>query len=310
MKLSTYICAFLLALLHGASVIAADKASCKTIAFTTEYEGELQLLHSASGEIRKLNVGRVSAGNLAYSSTRDLLAFDEAEGLGRSGSLYLLDLKTLKVERIYSGKPSLYRPQFDPEGSCLYAFSYFDGIYKYCLASRAWEKISISGIDSLNFNPGVPSFSKSGRRVAMPLTGFIGKVPVSRGAPTGFYIARVENGRFTVVDTVATDFLDCGSPQWIGDEKIVFAGRKEEGLQYIWKLDLTFGTLDQITRRPIGTRDFLSLSRDEKAIVFTGADSDKQIEWKLWQVSTDGTGLKQLTGGDPDIGHLSPVWIE
>jgi hypothetical protein len=286
--------------LLAACAMAADKASCRMIAFTTEFEGELQLLNCSSGEIRRLNVGWVAAGDLAYSGAGDLLAFDEGEGPGRSGSLYLLHLKTLKVERIYKevrAKHSLYRPQFDPEGSYLYAVNYFAGIYRYCLASRAWKKIRISGIDALK--PQGLSFSKSGRKVA-----------ISAGDFKGFYIAGVANGAFDVQGRVATDFLSCISPQWIGDEEIVFAGRKEAGLQHIWKLDFSSGRLDQITGLHIGTRDFLSLSRDEKTIVFTGTSLDEKLELGIWKISIDGTGLKQLTHRGPLSGSLSPVWIE
>jgi len=98
--------------------MAADKSPCKTIAFTAGFEGELKLLDCASGRIRRLDVGQVAAAHLAYSRTRNLLAFDEKEGHGASGSLYLLDLKTLKVEHIYSGEPSLYGPQFDHVKRC------------------------------------------------------------------------------------------------------------------------------------------------------------------------------------------------
>lgn len=308
MRLITYICVFLSSFLHAVTLMAADKSPCKTIAFTAGFEGELKLLDCASGRIRRLDVGQVAASSLAYSRTRNLLAFDEAEGHDGSGSIYLLDLKTMDVEHIYNGEPSLHGPRFDHEGSCLYAGSFFDGIYRYCLASRAWEKIRISGLDSLSPNPMGLSFSKSGRKVAISLGYAVGKAPIVPGAPKGFYIASVENGEFTVQDRVAIDFWDCTSPQWVGDEEIVFAGRKEEGVQYIWKLDLASGTLEQITEGPVGSLGFLSLSRDEKIIVFTGAG--EKLEWKLWQVSIDGTGLKQLTGGDPHSGHLSPVWIE
>jgi hypothetical protein len=248
--------------------------------------------------MRELNVGLSDIGNLAYAGTKDLLAFEGAKGHEQPHSLYLLHLKGNKVELIYkeaSGKPSLYRPQFDPKGDHLYALNYSDGIYRYSLANRTWEKVRVSGIESLN-TQGL-SFSKSGRKVA-----------ISPGDFKGFYIARVENGEFSVEEHVLTDFSSCISPQWIGDEGVVFAGRKEAGLQYLWKVELPSGKLVQITGPPIEVRDFLTLSKDEKTIVFTA--TGKQLEWRLWEVSIDGTGLKQLTRGGSLSGHLSPVWIE
>lgn len=299
MELIKIVCTLMLGVgMLAANALAGENEFPRKVAFSAEHEGGLHLLDYMSGKIRQLNVGLLNIGDLDYASSKNLLAFETAEGHEGPRSLYLFHLKNNKLEHIYKeipGKSSLYRPKFDPKGDYLYALNYSDGIHRYSLSGRTWEKLRISGIESLN--PQGLSFSKTGRKAA-----------ISPGNFKGFHIARVENGEFSVEEHVLRDFSSCTSPQWIEDEAIVFAGRKEAGLQFLWKLGISSGRLTQITGAPLGARDFLTLSKDEKTIVFTA--TGKQLEWRLWEVSVDGTGLRQLTQGGPLSSHLSPVWIE
>jgi sugar lactone lactonase YvrE len=108
---------------------------------------------------------------------------------------------------------------------------------------------------------------------------------------------------------VLSDFLNCMSPVWIGDETLLFAGLRGEGLEevpeYIWRFDLRTGKLRHLTDRSLGTNNYLTLSADEKTIVFTA--TTRSTEWRLWEISVDGTGLRQLTRGKTSPAHLSPV---
>ena len=285
--------------------LAAENASLPKIAFAAE-EGGLYQLDPSSGKISKIDVGKLDVGRLAYSPRIQVLAFEGSSEHEQPPSLYLLHLKGLKKECIHKVDPNSYQsfwgsPTFDPTGEFLYAMNQLDGIYRYSLSEKNWERVHVSGALKA-LNPSEVAFSKSGRQAAITQTA------VGDGDFNGLLLAKVEKNGFVIQKRILDSFIHpCGSPQWIGDEAIVFAGRTEPGLEYIWKLDLKSGELKRITDSSVGTQNDLTLSKDEKTLVFK-ATSAKILEWSLWQVSIDGTGLKQLTGGQ--FGSRSPVWIE
>lgn len=290
--------ALLCLLLCGCTQAADRGLPAVGIAFFAEHEGGLHMLDHATGEIRQIDVGLLNIGDLSYSKQRHLLAFEGARGHEQPHSLYLLDLKRNKKERIFQGldhKEQLYRPSFDPSGQFLYAVNYFKGVYRYSLEKKDWTSVPVIGTSTLN--PQGLSFSKSGD-----------KVTISPGKFQGFLIGNVVNGTIVIKEHVLTGFNSCISPRWAGENTIIFAGRKVPGLQFLWKIDLTSKKVTQISQPPIGSRDFLALSNDEKTIVFTA--TPEELEWRLWQISADGSGLKQLTKGGDLSSHLSPVWIE
>ncbi len=267
------------------------------IAFFAEHEGGLHILDYATGQIKQIDVGMLNVGDLAYSRKMNLLAFEGSIEHEEPRSLYLQNLTTNKKERIFKSTEEyeLYRPGFDPQGEYLYAVNYDKGVYRYSLSKKKWDPVSVVGVTSLN--PQGLSFSKSGDRVA-----------ISPGHFNGFLIGNVKDGTIVIKEHVLTDFNSCISPRWAGENTLIFAGRKVPGLQFIWKLDLISKKVTQLSQPPIGSRDFITLSNDEKTVVFTG--TSEKLEWRLWQIYTDGSGLKQLTKGGDLSSHLSPVWIE
>jgi hypothetical protein len=271
--------------------------SPRQIAFFGEHEGGLHLLNYATGQIQELKVGTRNVGDLDYSHERGLLAFEGSTAHGQGKSLYLLNLNNGKKEIVFTarrGKEPLYRPRFDPRGEYLYALNYFEGVRRYSFLKKTWEPVRVADI---SISPQGLAFSRTGQRVA-----------ISPGDFRGFLIAKVTTDKFLPEEHVLADFDSCISPQWIDEKTLIFAGRKEPGMQYLWKFDLGSKHLTQLTIPPIGARNFLSLSRDGKTIVFTG--TGEKFEWRLWEVSVDGTGLRQLTTGGNLSSHLGPVWIE
>ena len=285
----------------SAIAFASESPTESSVAFFAEHEGGLYLFNTIKRNLRKLDVGLSNIGNLSYSANLNLLAFEGTGVHGQLKSLYLLDLINSKKELIYKAKSnhSLYRPEFTPDGQHLYAVNYSSGIHKFSFADRTWEKTQVSGVE--NLNPQRVTFSESGRKAA-----------ISPGDFGGFLIADVENNSFIVKGRVLDNFDSCISPRWIGENTIVFAGRKNPGLQFIWKLDISTGAVTQITHSPIAARDFLSVSKRGDKIIFTGttAGTTRKFKWRLWQVGIDGSGLSQLTKGGELSSHLSPVWIE
>jgi len=151
-------------------------------------------------------------------------------------------------------------------------------------------------IGSSSLNPQGLSFSKSGDKVAL-----------SPGNFQGFLVGNVKDGTIIIKEHVLADF-SCISPRWAGENDLIFAGRRAAGLQFIWKYDLATKKITQLSQPPIGSRDFLDLSNDERTIVFTG--TSEKLEWRLWKIAIDGSDLKLLTRGGELSSHLSPVWIE
>ena len=225
------------------------------------------------------------------------LVFEGSGGHFSPQSLYILDLQNHRSHLIIDSntKARLYRPKFHPNGEYLYAVNYDEGIFRYSLSSEKWAKMEVSAMNSLN--PQGLSISKSG-----------GTALISPGNFKGFLLAGVKGNVFQVKKHILKDFDSCISPRWAGDDVIYFAGRKKAGLQFIWSYKLKTEKLVQLTQPPIGARDFLSLSQDEKQIVFTG--TGEPVEWRLWFIFTDGTGIKPLTEGGSLSSHLSPVWIK
>jgi hypothetical protein len=292
----------LLTAAFGTWEFAAENISLPKIAFSTEFEGGLYQLDPSSGKSSKIDVGKLDVGLLDYSPQIQVLAFEGSAAHEQPPSLYLLHLKGHKKECIHKVDPKSFRtffinPKFDPKGEYLYAVNQMDGIYRYSLSEKNWKRVQVSGATK-DLNPGGVTLSKSGRQAA-----------ISSANYNGLLIAKVEKDGFIIQKHVLNEFIHpCSAPQWIGDESIVFAGRTEPGLEYIWKLDLKSGEVTRITNPSVGTQGLLSLSKDEKGIVFR-ATAANELEWGLWLVSVDGTGLKQLTKGG-EFGYRCPVWME
>jgi Tol biopolymer transport system component len=283
-------------------VLLAHFPPSRRIAFVREHTEGLYLLDYGSGRSHTLDVGMSNVQGLAYSAKAALLAFEGSKDEDEPPALYVFHLKDRRRELIHKASEDdiLYRPAFDPDGNHVYAVNYSRGIFRYTLAKKTWDRVPVSGGGAV-LNPQMLAFSKTGKKVAISPAHF-----------QGFLIARVVGGGFVLEQHLLTDFRSCTSPQWIGDQAIVFAGRREEGPQYLWRLNLgSGGGVTQLTHPPMYTRDFLSLSADETTVVFTGSDTKEPLAWRLWQISVDGAGLRQLTrGGYALYSHLWPVWIE
>jgi Tol biopolymer transport system component len=268
------------------------------IAFFAEHEGGLHIFDFDSGQIDRLDVGMSNVGNLDFHSGKKLLVFEGSKGHHVPRSIYIYDFKRQKVEQIYkstSYDDVIYRPKFHPNGEHIFAVNYFKGIFKYSFTDKTWNTVKVD--DNSRLNAQGISFSQTGKKVA-----------ISTGSFWGFLIAEVENDRFTVQDFILEEFRSCTAARWQDDNTIIFAGRKEPGHQYIWKYSIDDKDLIQLTDDPIGTRDYLTLSKDKETVVFTG--TDKNFEWRLWKISSNGNDLKKLTHGGNLSSHLSPVWIE
>ena len=268
------------------------------IAFSAEHEGGLHIFDVSSGVIEPVDVGMFNIGKIEYNRKRNLLVFEGSHEHGNPRSLYLYDLEQKTKRIIYEAKSFediLFRPKFFPTGEFIYALNYTKGIFRYDINNNSWEKIEIKNSNSPIYQ-GL-SFSDSGNRVALSPANF-----------KGVLIAEVKEKEFIVSEDVLTDFRSCISPRWLDDENIVFAGRKEAGLQYVWKVLLKNSKLQQLTKKPVGSRDNLDVSPDKKTIVFTG--TSEPLEWRLWKINVDGSGLEQLTKGGTLSSHLSPVWLD
>ncbi len=279
--------------------MAADDSGNK-IAFADEFEGRLQVVDVPSGKISNLNVGSIDVHGLAFSKSKQAMALVASEGHDEPESIYLFWLSNNKSERIFDAHTSgfdLYRPEFDPSGQYVYALNYSKGIFRYSLSEKKrWEKVNVTGNSGINFQ-GL-SFSHSGTKVAL-----------SHDLFNGFLIASVTADGFHIDQEILGDFKSCISPRWIGDNAIVFAGRKKAGSQYLWEFNLNTNTLTQLTSDPIASRDFLSLSNDEKAIVFTATSKEQPLEWRLWLLKLDGSKPVQITKGGNSPSDLFPVWL-
>ena len=296
--LSVLKCHLLLALciLFAMPAIVNSKSIESRVAFFVEHEGGMQAVNTRTGETHPIDVGMMNIGDLAYSHKRNTLVFEGSKRHGEPRAIYLYELGSKRNKRLYnptSYKDTIYRPQFHPSGDFLYALNYTTGIFQYSFASEEWKKIQVENTKEVNFQ-GV-SISRSGNKVALSPSMF-----------KGFLIGELDNNRIRITNTILVDFNSCISPRWIGDNTIVFAGRKTKGKQYLWKVSLDTGVAEQLTKEPLGTRDFLDVSIDESTIVFTATDSS--YEWRLWTIDTNGEELKPLT--KTGLGHLSPVWIQ
>jgi len=280
--------------------IAAAGIPKGAIAFAAEHEGGLHYVLPPSGEVHNVPFDKQNVADLAYSQKRGELAFFASKSHGPRGTLYLMNVATGHSKILLSAKENrneLYRPTFDPSGDYLYAVNYSNGIFRYSFPGHRWEKVKVLGRDGLN--PQGLSFSPSGHKAA-----------ISQGEFVGLLIAEVEGDRLRIQREVLSDFQSVISPRWLSDDALVFAGRRKPGLQFLWKLDLKSGSVEQLTSAPVGARDFLTLEADGKTVVFTGTREGDPLEWRLWEASTDKTPAKQLTAGGKLSSHLFPTFID
>lgn len=271
-----------------------------SIAFVAEHDGGLHYVELPSGSIHKVAFTQSNVSDLAYSRERQQLAFFASKSHGLGQSLYLLDVSTGRTTVLLSSKANLrelYRPAFDPSGQYLYALNYSNGIYRYSFKSRQWSPVQVVGRQQLN--PQGLSFSRSGLKAA-----------ITHGRFVGLLVAEVADAGLRIEREVLSDFESVTSPHWLDEENIVFAGRKRAGPQFLWKINLGSGAVEQLTDGPIGARDFLAISADSKSIVFTGTSEDQPLEWRLWEISLEKHAPVQLTRGGKLSSHLFPTFIE
>jgi hypothetical protein len=271
-----------------------------TVAFATEHDGSLFYADLPAGGVHSVPVGPLRVSDLAYSATRGQLAFSAARHHGSPRSIVLMDASTGKTTTLLAAKANsreLYRPVFDPSGQHLYAVNYRDGVYRYAFNLRRWDKVAITGHGEIH--PQQLSFSQSGQRVAIAHDNFV-----------GFLIAHVVSDKELRIEReILQDFDSVISPIWLSDDAILFAGRKKPGLQFLWKLAISSGALEQLTTEPIGARDFLAVSKDLQTVAFT-ATEEKASDWRLWQLQFDNLAPTQLTQGAAASSQLFPVFVE
>lgn len=288
----------LVAFCCGSLISNAGLAGADEIAFTSESSSGLYVMDARTLSVKRKSLGLTTIEDLAYSPRTKTLALIGSKGSDGQRSLFLLNWPATKVQRIpYPKDGAPYRPRFDPEGRYLYAVNYGPEIFRYTLKGGEWARVPVQGMQDLHVQ--AIAVSPSGRLAAMSPADF-----------KGFVITEVAPDHFRVLRTVLTDFNSCTSAQWIDDGHIVFLGRKTEGYQSVWLLNLGTGQLSQLTHPPLGTRDFLSLSSDGRSVVFTASDSLLPAEWTLWRLDLSGKEPSRLIPGKQDNSFLFPTWID
>ena len=282
----------------GISVSNVSLAASAEIAFTSELSGGLYVLNLGTLSMRRESLGLTAIGDLVYSAPNKMLALSGSRRNDSQPSLFLLKWPGTKLQRIpYPKDGAPYRPQFDPAGKYLYAVNYGPEVFRYSLKSGDWTRIPVEGAQDLHT-----------QEIALAPSGHL--AAISPADFKGFLIAEVAPDRFHVLRRVLADFNSSTAAHWIDDSHIVFLGRKTEGYQFAWSLNLATGQLVQLTHLPLGTRDFLSLSRDGHSVVFTASDTISPAEWTLWRLDLSGKEPTRLTHGSKDGPFLSPVFIE
>ena len=286
--------------LFCATCVFAASIPRPSIAFAAEHDGGLYFVDHSSPKLHKVYVGLKYFFDLTYSHSRRQLAFTASKHHGIPRSLYVLSVDGMQKQLLFDARTNnyeLYRPKFDPTGQFLYALNYSEGVFRYSFRTKRWSKVAILGRDDIH--PQGLGFSVTGTRVALSHDKFV-----------GFLIASVTSEGIRVEREILAEFNSVTSPQWLDDDTIVFAGRKVPGLQFLWRIRLSSGIVDQLTAAPLGARDFLTLSSDSKSVVFTGTNDQEPLEWRLWQLALDGSEPTQLTKGGRLSFHLFPTWIE
>jgi len=291
-----FVASALIAFAIAISTCNAGTAGTAEIAFTTEFAGDLYVMDARTLSVQRISVGLTSIGDLAYSHRNRTLALVGSQRGGGPQSIFLLTWPGAKLRRIpYPSGAAPYRPQFDPEGRYIYAVNYGPEIFRYSLQGGHWARLPVDGVKDIHVQ--MLALSPSGHLAVISPADF-----------KGFLIAEVAPDHFRVTRTVLSDFDSCTSAQWIDENHIVFLGRKTPGYQFVWLLDLETGQLRQLTQPPIGTRDFLSLSRDGTTLVFTATDTN--FEWTLWRLNLNSQGPIRLLPPKPDDSYLFPTWID
>lgn len=282
----------------GILISNAGLAGPDEIAFTSELSSGLYVMDARTLSVKRKSLGLTTIEDLAYSPRAKTLALIGSKGGDGQQSLFLLNWPEAKVKRIpYPKDGAPYRPRFDPDGRYLYAVNYGPEIFRYSLKGGEWTRVPVQGMQDLHVQ--AIAVSPSGHLAALSPADF-----------KGFVITEVASDHFRVLRTVLADFNSCNSAQWIDDGHIVFLGRRTEGYQSVWLLDLGTGQLSQLTHPPLGTRDFLSLSSDGKSVVFTASDTIVPAEWTLWRLDLSAKEPIRLIPGKEGNSFLLPTWID
>jgi len=276
----------------------AARADAAEIVFTAEVSGGLYVMDARTLAVKRKSLGLATIEDLTYSARNRTMAFIGSRKNQGERELFLLQWPGSKLQQVpYPKEGTPYRPQFDPQGRYLYAVNYGPEIFRYSLQGGQWTRIPVQGVPDLHVQ-GL-ALSPSGQLAAISPADF-----------KGFLIADVAADRLRVIRTVLADFESCTSAHWIDDTRIVFLGRKTQGYQSVWLLNMQSGHLDQLTQPPLGTRDFLSLSRDGTSVVFTASDSIVPPEWTVWRLDLNSKQPTRLIRAKQDNSFLFPTWID
>lgn len=276
----------------------ADTADTAEIAFTSEFSGGLYLMDVRTQAVKKESLGLKVIEDLSYSSRTRTMALIGSRNKEGERELFLLKLPGTTLQRVaYPKDATPYRPRFGADGKYLYAVNYGPEIFRYGVDGHEWTRLPVQGAQDLQ-----------AQDIALAPSGHL--AAISPGDFKGFLIAELASDRLRVTRSVLTDFDSCTSAHWIDDGHIVFLGRKFRGYQAVWLLDLQTGQLHQLTQPPLGTRDFLSLSRDGTSVVFTASDSISPAEWTLWRLDLNGKVPARLIRGKQDDAFVFPTWVE
>jgi len=288
----------LVALLTSAEPSPAGKrASTENIVFSSEFGDELFVMNTKTREKRTIPLRLAEFRDLTYSQALHALALVGSRTEGGQHSIFLLHWPRWTIEALPNLHEAPYRPAFSPDGKFVYAVDYGPKIFRYSIENKTWQRVPVEGLP--DFHAQGLAFSPSGRRAA-----------ISPGDFKGFIIADVAAERFRVSRTVLSDFDGCTSPRWLDENTILFAGRRQPGLQFLWTFDLSTGQVRQLSNPPIGVRDFIAVSPDGKNVVFTGDDGKKVVEWTIWLLPLDSLQAVKLLPGKRDDSFLFPAWVE
>lgn len=286
--------------LVGAEAWAAEDLSNKEVGFMDVFEDIPKVVDIQSGKVRFLAGKTLYAREFDYNKSKRLVVlYDESwhDGPGRIDLLRRSDKRLIKIFDERTTGFNLYRPKFDPAGQYVYALNTEKGIFRYSLTKRKWEKVNIVGMNGVE--PQVISFSRSGTKAVL-----------SHGRYKGFLIAEVTDNGLRIDREILSDFEECISAQWVGDHTIVFGGGKAPAATLtLWKLDLNTNELTQLLPSSMVGGDHVSLSADEKAVVFTGR-TEQQHGWCLWLLRLDGSLPVQITKCSGGVVSNNSVWLD
>jgi hypothetical protein len=239
-----------------------------------------------------LNIATGAAGTAGTNiKVPGILSFRERL---HSQKIISLDLSNGKVNELFDG----FGVSRNQKGE----YAYINTSQQIILADKNGNQISVFKAPASAFPDNTIGGSGSMEAVLSPSGNYIavgGITLRTMYTEGGISVPTVPQAAVAIVDRSGkeiTSFISANYPVWTASGRLAMADPDKPG---IFITDASLKNIQNIPNVPAGHIEGIAISADEKKIAFS-------LNYRIWLINMDGTGLRQLT--QSGLNEVTPEW--